>query len=413
MITKTTKSASVAAAKETKSAVAVSQSVVSAANVVLRRIFPLPRRTKMNTTMETCANPGCDQPGTNKCSGCKTTPYCGPICQKDHWNIHKESCDGRLRKMGMDHLNKAGGFHREHNWSQSLRYSNLAATKLKQLKDRPIEAISEALACKCSALGFLGQYREQLECAKEWYCLWNTKPTDVGAIRAAFALIESCIQNNECADARLYASTLLEIINHKHDNKIPEDQRQPYLAQGAYYLASATLYLAQNGGIPPAEKQKAGQEAIVLLRRALEIHTQLFGAENDKVACDMGILADTLAHFNDDDDDEVICLFEQSKAIHTRACGSSSLNVAVCEGKLGHTYNDRAVRAYNANDLDRSLANFELALHSCREALRIYRAIGHADRANEVAQNVDKLEKKLAVVSEELAVPRVEKQQVP
>ena len=119
-----------------------------------------------------CANPGCDQPGTNKCSGCKTTPYCGPICQKAHWADHKESFDGRLLKMGKDHLDKAMGFHRDKNWSQALRYSDLAATKLKQLKDRHVEAISVALSIKCYALGFLVRYREQLECAKEWCSLW-------------------------------------------------------------------------------------------------------------------------------------------------------------------------------------------------------------------------------------------------
>ena len=59
--------------------------------------------------METCANPGCHEPGTNKCAGCKITPYCSSICQTAHWPTHKESCDGRLRKMGMDHLAKAMG----------------------------------------------------------------------------------------------------------------------------------------------------------------------------------------------------------------------------------------------------------------------------------------------------------------
>ena len=97
-----------------------------------------------NTVMETCANPGCSEPGTNKCASCKITPYCGPICQTAHWPTHKESCDGRLRKMGMDYLDKALRLHREHNWTQALRYGDLAATKLKQLKDRPIEQISES-----------------------------------------------------------------------------------------------------------------------------------------------------------------------------------------------------------------------------------------------------------------------------
>ena len=342
--------------------------------------------------METCANPGCDQPGTNKCSGCKTTPYCGPICQKAHWVHHKESCDGRLRKMGTAYLDKARGFNRDQNWSQSLRFSDLAAMKLKQLKDRPIEDISEALGFKCTALDFLGQYREQLECAKEWYCLWNTKPTDLGAIDAAFFLIHSCLTNKEYADAQLYASTLYEIINHKHDNKIPDDQRQSYTANGAYYLAQATLRLAQIGGIPPQEMQKAGQEAIALARRALETHTRLHGTEHHDVGNDMGVLAELLEYFNDNDDDEVLRLYEQAKAIHARVFGSSSVNVAASEDKLGVAYFNRAGKAVNANGLDRALANMELALPRYHEAIRIYRAVGHVERAEEVAQMVAEVE---------------------
>ena len=346
--------------------------------------------------METCANPGCDQPGTNKCSGCKITPYCGPICQKDHWVIHKESCDGRLRKMGMDHLNKAIGFSRERNWSQVLRYSDLAATKLMQLKDRPIEDISAALSCKCTALDFMGQYREHLECAKEWYCLWNTKPTDVGAIQAAFALIQSCMNNNEFADARLYASTLYEIINHKHDNKIPDNKRQQYIAEGAYYVATASLRLAQDGGIPPEEMQKAGQEAIALARRALEIHTQVHGTEHGNVASDMLSLAGYLGFFNDDDDDdEILHLFEQAIAIFSRVQGSSSVNVATAEGNLGAAYYNRAKSAHTAHDFDRELANLELSLLHYREAAQIYRAINRIDNADRAERKIVQVEVQL------------------
>ena len=303
--------------------------------------------------------------------------------------------------MGMDHLDKAKGFHRENNWSQLLRYSDLAATKLKQLKDRPLDAISAALSFKCTALGFLGQYREQLECAKEWYCLWNTKPTDVGAIDAAFFLIESFIHNNEYADAHLYASTLYEIINHKHDNKIPDDQRQRYIANGAYFLATATLQLAQDGGIPPAEKQKAGVEAIALARKALEIHTQLYGTEDNYVANDTGALAEALEYFNDDygDDDEVFRLYKQAKSIYAARQGSSSVNVATVESKLGHAYRKRALKAIKVNDIDRALANMELALPHYREAIRIYRAIGRVDLADEDAQHVHKLGENLRVIA--------------
>ena len=345
--------------------------------------------------METCANPGCTEPGSNKCAGCKTTPYCGPICQTAHWPTHKESCDGRLLKMGMDHLVKAMGFHDENNWSQTLRHSDLALTKLMQLKDRPLDPISIALSCKCDALGFLGQNREQLECAKEWYCLWNTKPTDMGAIDAAFALIQSCMANNEYADAHLYASTLWEIINHKHDNKIPDDQRQRYIAKGAYHLAQAMLRLAKAGGIPPAEKQQTGQEAIALLRRAMEIHTQMYGTERSTTSNDMCILAEALEYFNNVDDDEVFRLFEQSIAIDTRLFGNTSVNVATGEEKLGNTYYNRAGRASDANDLDCEMANLELTLPHYREAARIYRAINRMDDADRLARQIDRLEERL------------------
>ena len=351
--------------------------------------------------MATCSNPGCDQPGTNKCSGCKTAPYCGPICQKAHWAVHKESCDERLIKMDMAHLVKARSFHGEHNWPQTLRYCDLAATKLKQLKDRPLDPISEALCYKCTALSFMGRHSEEMECAKEWYCLWNTKPTDMGAIQAALALIQSCITNSEFADAHLYASTLWGIINHKHDNRIPEDQRQRYIADGAYFLAQATLCLAQTGGVPPEEKQKAGQEVIALARRALEIHTQLYGIESAEVADDIAILAEALAFFNDndDDDEETLRLFEQAKGIYARLQGSSSINAALCERKLGTTYYNMASRAHITNDLDRCVANLELALPRLREAVRIYRAVNHNDMANNVANNIIAAEQQLRQVS--------------
>ena len=48
----------------------------------------------------------------------------------------------------MANLEKAKGFHREQNWPQTLYHAELAATKLKQLKDRPVEAIDDALSHK-------------------------------------------------------------------------------------------------------------------------------------------------------------------------------------------------------------------------------------------------------------------------
>ena len=163
----------------------------------------------------------------------------------------------------------------------------------------------------------------------------------MGAIIAAFALIESCIKYNEYADAVLYASTLYEIINHKHDNKIPDNKRQQYIAKGAYYLASAILQFAKAGGIPPEKKQKEGQGAILLARKALEIQIQLYGTEDENVANDMSVLAEALDFFNDNDEVEVLRLYEQSIAIDKRVFGNSSVNVAVRPSWLKRTSRER------------------------------------------------------------------------
>ena len=146
------------------------------------------------------------------------------------------------------------------------------------------------------------------------------------------------------------------------------------------------LNLAQIGGIPPEANQAVGQEAIALARRALEIRIQLYGLENEQSANAMSLLADALDYFNDVDDVEILRLYEQSIAITARVEGRMSVNVAVGENNFAEAYRKRATRARAANDLDRALANLELALPHHREAVRIYREINYVDRAEESAQ---------------------------
>ena len=349
--------------------------------------------------VKSCSNPGCDQPGTNQCSACKTTVYCCVICQTADWAHHKEECDGHLRKVGIAHLTKALEFNRAHNWVQSLRYGDLSAVKLKQLKDRRLETvqlISNALTCKFNALNRLGRYREANECAKECYTLWAMNHMrNPGSMTAALGLIQSCIRNKEYEDAEHYARHAMFMINEMTDNFIPSDLRPQFLADASYYLARAIYRLAVNGGIPPAEKQKAGEEAIALARQALKLHTQILGSESSEVAGDMRALADVLDYFNDVDDDEILRLYEQAIAIHRRVEGSSSPNVATGENQLGNMYYTRANRAEAANDLDRYLASLELALPHFREAARIFQAINHIDRADVALNNIACAEEKI------------------
>ena len=342
--------------------------------------------------IKTCSNPGCDQPGTKSCSACKTTFYCCVICQTADWPKHKEECDGHLRKVGKANLAKAKGFDRESNWVQSLRYADLAATKLKQLKDRRLETvefINDAMVCKFNALNFMGRYKEAMACAEERYTLWAMNHMrNSGSIRAALTLIQSCLHNGEFEDAEHYARHAMFMINDMTDNFIPSDQRSQFLADGSQNLAQAIHRLAKAGGIPLEAQQKAGKEAIEFAHQALKLHAQLRGTESSRVATNMGILADVLDHFNDVDDDEILRLYEQSNAIYCRVEGSSSLNVAASKGNLGIAYSNRSKRAVAANDLDRALANLELALPHYREAARIFQGINHVDSANNALRNV-------------------------
>ena len=277
-----------------------------------------------------CTRPGCDQPGPSLCASCRLVGYCCRTCQVEDWQRHKETdCQGHLRKIGMAHLQKAKGCRRDRNWAQTVRYSDLALVKLKQLNDRPIEDIDSALRLKFNALNFMDRNREAMECAKERYCLYLTSHTHPPAIEASFCLIESCIHNEEYEDAALYARTTWETITLSRDSHIPDNELQWFTAQGAYYLSRAMFRLATSGDIPPEANQTAGQEAIGLARRALEINTQLNGLEHASVANNMSVLADALVYFNNVDDDEVLRLYEQSISITARVEGSLSVNVAV------------------------------------------------------------------------------------
>ena len=191
-----------------------------------------------------CTRPGCDQPGLSLCASCRLVGYCCRTCQVEDWPRHKETdCQGQLRKVGMSNLQKADRFDRDRNYMQSLRYSEFALVKLKQLTDRPIEALDEALRCKFNALHTTGRDRQALECAQERYCLYFTSHTHPPAINASFNLIESCIHNEEYEDAALYARTTWETITLSRDSHIPDDARGWFTAQGAYYLAKAMLNL--------------------------------------------------------------------------------------------------------------------------------------------------------------------------
>ena len=346
-----------------------------------------------------CACPECSEPGTSFCGSCGLVKYCSRTCQSIDWSQHKEECQGHLRKVGMAHFEKALGFDRANNWVQSLRSSELALTQLKKLHPRPLELIDiidGAMTFKYNALNLMNRQKEALECAQERYSLWAAGyMRNSGMLYAAFALIDSLLNNHEYEQAALIAATAHEMVTCDTDNIIPEENRRTFIALATRYLAQATYHLAQTGGIAPEKKQKTGEETIALARKALEIDTQMHGDESLDVAMDIVILADAVKYFNGVDNDEALRLYEQAIAIHSREEGRLSQNVANSKHSLGVLYHRRANGARKANDLDRCKANLELALPHYREAARIFTVINNADNADSNTKLVARMEEEL------------------
>ena len=256
-----------------------------------------------------CCAPQCTKPGTSLCASCRLVGYCCRECQLEDWPRHKEECQGHLRKTGIAHLVKAQGLPKQaSNLLQVLRCCDLALAKLNLLNDKPLEAISEALGMKADALGNMSKFKESLECTKEWWTLWSTArgPSHPTTINATFSYIQCLIFNEEFVEAESRSRKLYETINSNNDeeNRIPEDKRQLYLARGAGHLAQAIYQLAKAGGIPPEEQPKAGQEAIALAQKSLEINTEIYGAESAEVVDDKQVLQVISGYFNSSENDQ-------------------------------------------------------------------------------------------------------------
>ena len=278
------------------------------------------------------------------------------------------------------------------------------------MKDRPLEAISDALKCKCDALKSLGRNTEFLQCAEDNNKLWAMArgPVHPSTIEASHYFLEALMHNKEYHDAEVFARTLWEIIHSidiEHvDNILLLDKRQTYLAMSSNMLALAIFKLAESGGIPAEEKQKAGEEAIARARECLEVTVQAVGPQNASVAASMAVLADVLAYFLDTNEEtESLRLYEQAIAIYTRCDGATSIKVGSCKNTLATMYVKRAVRAHIAKVKGQYGAHLELAVPIFREAGWIFRALNLPDRADAAFGDAYVMEDQLRQVAEKAA----------
>ena len=348
--------------------------------------------------METCTYPECTLPGTLLFNACRSSSYCSPICQTMDWSRHKESCESIVcHKVGMAYHNKVIDFLKARNFEQVIRCSDLALGKFNAMKKRPLEDVSLMLAFKCESLQNSGRFAESLQCAEEKYNLWAVArgPAHPSTIEASFYLVECLQLNKKVEDAHLFAHTIWEIIhtNNHVDNDIPGENVQDYIATAALLLASAIYRLDESGGLPPAERQKAGGEAVARARQSLEIRTRLYGAENGLVATAMSVLAEVLDHFTAYCNDEALRLHEQATVIYRLTLGNLSFNLASCINSQGVANYHRAQHTFN--DLERYTAHLELALVHFSEAAEIYTAINHVDYADKALKCVHMVERDL------------------
>ena len=63
----------------------------------------------------------CQKPGRYRCSGCHKVTYCGALCQKKHWPLHKDECL-EIRKQAKSIEKKT---QKQQRLSKKMRYSVL------------------------------------------------------------------------------------------------------------------------------------------------------------------------------------------------------------------------------------------------------------------------------------------------
>ena len=80
-----------------------------------------------------CANIDCDQPGKSKCAACGLVSYCGPTCQKAHWNNgHKAFCKANRKPNALESVAAV---------AQAARSSNGSPTPIQTNQSTPIESL--------------------------------------------------------------------------------------------------------------------------------------------------------------------------------------------------------------------------------------------------------------------------------
>ena len=143
------------------------------------------------TAVSCCSHPHCSQPGTKSCGLCKATAYCSAGCQTADWSRHKESCEGRLHKLGREYLVKAIGFCENHDWVNAIKHCDLALTKLNSMMDKRLLDISVARGYKGQALRALGLHAEALECEKDMCQDFAVWPLFIPAKKGCLGMVQA------------------------------------------------------------------------------------------------------------------------------------------------------------------------------------------------------------------------------
>ncbi|KAH6635040.1 hypothetical protein B0J18DRAFT_417793 [Chaetomium sp. MPI-SDFR-AT-0129] len=167
-----------------------------------------------------CANwtvggTACKKTGTFSCKSCKLVSYCGPVCQKSHWSVHKTDCKSPLSstswKPGWEAENRTPSFVGDNDGPSNfggMKYywGNVPALDVLKLRENEGAGHEKHLRILCAASGDFRNVVKTIAQLPSSYSgtvevTLNDKELDIVARNAIMLLIGLVVDNDDNSNA--------------------------------------------------------------------------------------------------------------------------------------------------------------------------------------------------------------------